>query len=125
MKKLTPVLNVDAIDPCLPFWVDRLGFEKTAEMPHEGSLGFVILKRDGVEVMYETRAAVDADLGTSAGIPLGGAMLYIEVDDLDDVERRLDGVPHVIPRRTTFYGADEILVREPGGNLVLFARFGG
>jgi hypothetical protein len=125
MKKLTPVLNVDAIEPCLPFWVDRLGFEKTAEVPHEGSLGFVILKRGGVEVMYETRAAVDADLGTSANIPLGGAMLYVEVDDLDDVERRLDGVPHVIPRRKTFYGADEILVREPAGNLVLFAHFGG
>jgi catechol 2,3-dioxygenase-like lactoylglutathione lyase family enzyme len=125
MKKLTPVLNVDAIEPCLPFWVDRLGFEKTAEMPHEGSLGFVILKRDAVEVMYETRAAVDADLGAPMNLPTGGAMLYIEVDDLDDVERRLDGVPHVIPRRETFYGADEILVREPGGNLVLFAHFGG
>jgi catechol 2,3-dioxygenase-like lactoylglutathione lyase family enzyme len=125
MKKLTPVLNVDAIEPCLPFWVDRLGFEKTAEMPHEGSLGFVILKRDAVEVMYETRAAVDADLGAPMNLPTGGAMLYIEVDDLDDVERRLDGVPHVIPRRKTFYGADEILVREPGGNLVLFAHFGG
>ena len=125
MKKLTPVLNVDAIEPCLPFWVDRLGFEKTAEMPHEDALGFVILKHGSVEVMYESRAAVDADLGTPANIPLGGTMLYIEVDDLDDVERRLDGVPHVIPRRKTFYGADEILVREPGGNLVLFAHFGG
>jgi len=29
----------------------------------------------------------------------------------------------VIPRRTTFYGADELIVREPGGNVVTFAQF--
>ena len=125
MKKLTPVLNVEAIEPVLPFWVDRLGCEKTAEVPHEDALGFVILKHGDVEIMYQTQASVEADLGSPAGIPLGGTSLFIEVDDLDDVERRLDGIPHVIPRRKTFYGADEIVVREPGGNLVIFAHFGG
>lgn len=125
MKKLTPVLNVEAIEPVLPFWVDRLGCEKTAEVPHEDALGFVILKHGDVEIMYQTQASVEADLGSDAGIPLGGTSLFIEVDDLDDVERRLDGIPHVIPRRKTFYGADEIVVREPGGNLVIFAHFGG
>jgi len=29
MKKLTPVLFVEAIEPCLPFWTERLGFTKT------------------------------------------------------------------------------------------------
>lgn len=124
MKKLTPVLNVDAIEPALPFWVDRLGFEKTAEVPHEGALGFVMLKHGDVEIMYQTVASVEADLGKAAGIPLGGTSLFIEVNDLDDVARRLEGVPHVIPRRKTFYGADEIVVREPGGSLVIFAQFG-
>jgi uncharacterized glyoxalase superfamily protein PhnB len=125
MKKLTPVLNVETIEPVLPFWVDRLGFEKTAEVPHDDALGFVILKHGEVEIMYQTRASVEADLGSSARIPLGGTALFIEVDDLDDVERRLDGIPHVIPRRKTFYGADEIVVREPGGNLIVFAHFDG
>ena len=125
MKKLTPVLNVETIEPVLPGWVDRLGFEKTAEVPHEDALGFVILKQGSVEIMYQTRASVEADLGSDAGIPLGGTSLFIEVDDLDDVERRLDGVQHVIPRRKTFYGADEIVVREPAGNLVIFAHFDG
>ncbi|HEX6751015.1 MAG TPA: hypothetical protein VF092_27245 [Longimicrobium sp.] len=126
MKKLTPVLAVEAIEPVLPFWIDRLGFEKTAEVPHEDALGFVILKRGGVEVMYQTTASIQADVGAAVGtIPLGGTLMYIEVDDLDDVERRLDGVEHVIPRRKTFYGADEIIVREPGGNLVTFSHFAG
>ena len=30
----------------------------------------------------------------------------------------------LVPRRRTFYGADEIFVREPGGNVVGFAQFG-
>jgi hypothetical protein len=125
MKKLTPVLAVQAIEPVLPFWIDRLGFEKTAEVPHEDALGFVILKQGGVELMYQTLASIAADVGASVTIPEGGTVLYIEVDDLDDVERRLEGVPLVIPRRKTFYGADELLVREPGGNLVTFSHFAG
>ena len=125
MKKLTPVLAVQAIEPVLPFWIDRLGFEKTAEVPHDDALGFVILKHGDVEIMYQTQASIEADLGSLARIPLGGTSLFIEVDDLDDVERRLDGIPHVIPRRKTFYGADEIVVREPCGNLVTFSHFAG
>jgi hypothetical protein len=30
----------------------------------------------------------------------------------------------LVPRRKTFYGAEEIFVREPGGNVVGFAQFG-
>jgi uncharacterized glyoxalase superfamily protein PhnB len=123
MKKLTPVLPVQAIEPVLPFWIDRLGFEKTAEVPHDDALGFVILVRGDVQLMYQTQASIAADLGVPITIPDGGTMLYMEVEDLDDVERRLEGIQHVIPRRKTFYGADEILVREPGGHLVLFAHF--
>ena len=125
MKKLTPVIPVQAIEPVLPFWVDRLGFEKTAEVPHEDALGFVILKRGGVELMYQTQASIAADVDALGAIPQGGTLLYIEVDDLDDVARRLDGVELVIPRRKTFYGADEIVVREPGGNVVTFSHFAG
>ncbi|HEU0053551.1 MAG TPA: hypothetical protein VFQ39_10255, partial [Longimicrobium sp.] len=45
-------------------------------------------------------------------------VLYIEVGDLDAVERALEGVEIVQPRRRTFYGMEEIGVREPGGNVI-------
>jgi hypothetical protein len=121
--KLTPVLIVEAIEPCLSFWIDRLGFTKTVEVPHGEQLGFVILVRDGVEVMYQTRASVLGDVPAVADTPFRGTLLYFEVDDLDAVEEALAGVPLVIPRRTTFYGAQEIIVREPAGNVVTFAQF--
>ena len=121
--KLTPVLIVEAIEPCLPFWIDRLGFTKTVEVPHGDQLGFVILVRDGVEVMYQTRASIQGDVPAVADTPLRGNLLYFEVDDLDAVESALKGIQQVIPRRTTFYGAQEMIVREPGGNVVTFAQF--
>lgn len=118
-KKLTPIMTVEAIEPCLPFWVERLGFELTVEVPQGDRLGFVILARDGVEVMYQTHASVMGDLGIS--VPVGGA-LYLEVDALEPIVRTMEGAEVVVPERTTFYGARELFVREPGGHLVGFSQ---
>ena len=124
VKRLTPVLMVDAIEPVLDFWMKRLGFEKTLEVPHEGALGFVALERDGIQLMYQTKASVAADVEPLAASPMRGTFLFIEVDDLDAVERSLAGVTAVVPRRSTFYGSTELIVREPAGNAVTFAQFG-
>ncbi|MBI4539165.1 MAG: VOC family protein [Gemmatimonadetes bacterium] len=123
MKKLTPVLYVEEIEPVLSFWIDRLGFRTTVEVPEGERLGFVILQNGAVELMYQTRESVKKDIPPLADHPAGGTMLYIEVDDLDAVERALKGVPLIVPRRTTFYGAQEMIVREPAGNVVAFAQF--
>ena len=125
MRKLSPLLTVEAIEPCLSFWVDRLGFAKTVEVPDGSSLGFVILAKDGVEIMYQSRASVAKDIppmasGAAGAMPAMG--LFIEVGDIDAVEESLAGVPHVIPRRKTFYGMDEVVVRDPGGYVVVFAQ---
>ena len=120
LKKLSPVLLVDAIEPCLPFW-ERLGWVNVAEVPHGDVLGFVILVKDGLEVMYQTRASVAADIAALTDLPTGGTFLFLEVNDLDAVIREIAGAPRVFERRTTFYGMDEIGVREPGGNAITFA----
>ena len=122
MKKLTPVLLVDAIEPALPFWEERLGFTRTAEVPHEDRLGFVMLAKDGVEIMYQSVASVNADVPELASTPTGATFLFIEVENLDAIVAALEGIETVIPRRKTFYGADEYVVREPGGNVVTFAQ---
>lgn len=123
MKRLTPVLCVDEIEPVLDFWVERLGFAKTVEVPEGNRIGFLILQKGVVEVMYQTHDSVAKDIPALAGHPMSGSMLFLEVDDLDAVGRALEGIPLVAPRRKTFYGAEEIIVREPGGNVVTFAQF--
>jgi uncharacterized glyoxalase superfamily protein PhnB len=123
-KKLTPVLYVERIEPCLDFWVGRLGFEKTVEVPEGDALGFVILQRDGVEVMLQSYASLEKDIpafGEEARRSTN--FLFVEVTDFEDVARRGEGLEVVLPRRKTFYGATEIGVREPGGHVVVFASF--
>jgi uncharacterized glyoxalase superfamily protein PhnB len=122
LNKLSPVLVVDAIEPCLSFWVDRLGFTRIAEVPDGDRLGFVILQKDGIEVMYQSRESVRKDIPALADVPAGGTNLYIDVADVGAVERAVKGAEVVVPRRKTFYGADEIGVREPGGNAVIFGQ---
>jgi catechol 2,3-dioxygenase-like lactoylglutathione lyase family enzyme len=125
-KKLTPVVAVDAIEPLLPFWRDRLGFEVTAEVPHDDALGFVILNRGGAELMLQTHASVQADDARVAeSMRPGNSILFLEVDSIDAVEAALEGLDLLVPRRETFYGSTEVWVTAPDGTVVGFAEFGG
>ncbi len=124
VKKLTPVRLVDEIEPCLNFWVERLGFAKTMDVPDGDKLAFVILQKDGIELMYQTHASVEKDAsGSIWPYVKGPAFLYVEVDSLDETIAAMSGVEVVMPVRTTFYGAREIGVKEPGGHVVTFAQF--
>jgi uncharacterized glyoxalase superfamily protein PhnB len=124
VKKVTAVLLVEEIEPCLNFWVDRLGFTKTAEVPDRNKLAFVILQKGSTEMMYQTFASVEKDNAEVAkDARRGPTFLYVEVDDLDAVIAALKGVPVVMPVRTTFYGAKEIGVKDPAGHFVTFAQY--
>ena len=125
IKRLTPVLMVDEIEPSLPFWVDRLGFEKTAEVPEGDKLGFVILKRGEVEVMLQSRAGQLKDNAALAAGPFAkdGVMLFIEITGFDEWLPKLEGLEVVVPERNTFYGSREIGVRAPSGIIVVLAEF--
>lgn len=48
---------------------------------------------------------------------------YLGVEDLASVEAAVDPTAVIIPRRETFYGAEEVVVRTPGGHVVGFAQF--
>ena len=121
MKKLTPNLIVNKIEDNLPFWVDRLGFEKTVEVPEGKSLGFVILQRGDVELMLQSRASLAKDVPAIADGSYR-SVLYIEIPNLAPIRKALAGWPSVVPERKTFYGAQEIIVRDPDGNAVFFSH---
>jgi uncharacterized glyoxalase superfamily protein PhnB len=46
----------------------------------------------------------------------------VEVENLDETIGALRGVEVVMPVRTTFYGAREIVVKDPAGHFVTFAQ---
>lgn len=120
MNQLTTNLIVDEIESCLPFWCERLGFDKTVQVPETGKPGFVILKRGPLQIMLQSRASLATDLPAIAEGPYR-SVLYIEVDDLAPIRKALDGWPKVVDERKTFYGAREMVVADPAGNHVFFA----
>ncbi|MEO8200720.1 MAG: VOC family protein [Gemmatimonadota bacterium] len=121
MKKLTPVIIVEAIEPCLPFWAP-LGFNTTASVPEGDRLGFSMLASGEVEIMYQTVESVKKDAAGVIALP-SRTNLFIEVDSLDEVVPALKGAEITIPVRDTFYGSREIGVRAPCGTQVTFAEF--
>jgi len=123
VKKLTPVLFVERIEPVLPFWTEHLGFIKTVEVPEDGRLGFVILQQGDVEVMYQTYATVSKDLPqVLEQVRKGPTFLYIEVENLDALKPALQSTDVYLPERKTFYGAREIGIRDPAGHYLTFAE---
>ena len=125
LKRLTPVMVVEAVEPCLRFWTERFGFKAENEVPGpDGKLVFASAQKDGVEVMYQTRSSVIADQpGLAKELDGRSIVLFIAVEDLDAVERAVKGAPVVKARHKTFYGSEELYVREPGGHAVGFAQF--
>src|SRR3569623_515571 len=107
LSKITAVLIVSAIEPCLDFWQRRLGFHLTTQVPHGELLGFAMLEGGGVEVMYQSEASVRGDASARMMKDFRGdkTYLFVETSDLDAIERALDGCEVVLPRRTTFYGS--------------------
>lgn len=134
VKKSTPVLVVERIEPALEFW-KKVGLEKVTEVPEgEGAmarLGFAILAGPGIEVMYQTSTSVEADLVAAASDRAAfrkgpqQATLFVEVASIAEVEKALAGERLVMPFRTTFYGAKELGYSDRAGNVVVFAEMTG
>ena len=124
VKRITPVLLVSEIEPQFHFWVDRLGFAKTIEVPDGNKLAFVAFQKGPAEVMYQTYASVehDAPPAMAAAARKGPTYLYIEVDNLDAVLAGMKDLPKVMPERTAFYGMREFAVADPAGHFITFAQ---
>lgn len=125
LETLAPVLIVDAVEPCIAFWKDRFGLTVENEVPgDDGTLVFASVKNDALEIMYQTRKSVIADSPTQERDLTGhSTALFFRVNDLDAAEAAAKGAPVVKARHKTFYGSEEFYVREPGGNVVGFAKF--
>ena len=121
IRKVTPILIVDEIEPALALWTGVLGYEKQVEVPHDGRAGFVLLSRDGQEVMMQTRVSLRADMPRVAKLDIG-CLLYMDVDSLSAAMAATRGLDVVVHERETAYGAREIFVRDPVGNVIGFAE---
>ncbi|HEY2364661.1 MAG TPA: VOC family protein [Candidatus Angelobacter sp.] len=125
VKKITSILFAEELEPCIQFWIERMGFQKTIEVPEGNKIGFVLLEKNGLELMYQSFASVDKDnAATGAAVRKGPSVLYIEVADLDAALAATKGAEVVMQVRTTFYQSKEFGIKDPAGHYLIFAQQG-
>ena len=125
VKRITPILFAQEIEPCIEFWTERLGFQKTVEVPEGDKTGFAILEKDGLELMYQSYASVEKDSAATAQLARKGpTFLYIDVDDLSHALAATKGAEIAMPERSTFYGSREFGIKDPVGHWIIFAQQG-
>jgi uncharacterized glyoxalase superfamily protein PhnB len=124
VKKITSILYTDQVEPCVKFWVERLGFEVTAQVPDGDKLAFAIVQKGNVELMYQSYASAAKDPTSEAlkSHKIGASFLYVEVDDLDKTLAAMKGAELLHDVQTTFYGMREFIVSDPAGHVVIFAQ---
>jgi uncharacterized glyoxalase superfamily protein PhnB len=125
VKKITPILFAEEIESCIQFWTERVGFQKAIEVPEGNKTGFVLLEKNGLELMYQSFASVDIDnAAIGAAVRRGPSILYIEVANLDATLAATQGAEMVMPVRTTFYQSKEFGIKDPAGHYLIFAQQG-
>jgi hypothetical protein len=123
LTKLTTLLVVDAIEPCLPTW-QALGYAISVRVPEQGTLAFCILSGPAAEVMLQTNASLAEDLpDVHAHRPTH--LLYGEVASLESAKPALEAAKVLVPQRKTFYGAKEIWFELPGRMILGLAEHAG
>ena len=123
MLKIAPTLIVEKVEPTVDFMVEKLSFEKTAEVPGENGLNFAMLVSGNVEIHVQTRrsAAEDIPYFDKAAMP-PSSFLYIDIEDVSSLYEKLKHEDIVLPLRKTFYGATHFFIREPGGHVLGFSE---
>jgi uncharacterized glyoxalase superfamily protein PhnB len=124
VRRITSILYTNEVESCVKFWVERLGFKAGPQVPDGDKIGFAIVQKGNVELMYQSYASAAKDPTTSALKlhPGGASFIYVEVDDLDRTLAAMKGVELLHPVHTTFYGMKEFIVQDPAGHIVIFAQ---
>jgi uncharacterized glyoxalase superfamily protein PhnB len=122
VKRITPILYAKEVEPCVRFWVERLGFEKTVEVPDGDHIGFAILRKGELELMYQRLGDSKDDFTRMNVAGKGPTFLYVEVASLDATLEAMRGIQIAIPVHETFYGMNEFGVKDPAEHFILFAQ---
>ena len=124
INRSTPILHVSAVEPSVKFWTERFGFKVTIQVPEGNHLGFAALEKDSIELMYQTYSGMKADPANplADAVEKGPSFLFIEVPDINAVISVLKKDEIVQELHETFYGAKEVVVKEPGGHFVIFSQ---
>jgi uncharacterized glyoxalase superfamily protein PhnB len=124
LESLSPNLIVADVNCSVDFYTGKLGFTRIASVPDSGKLNWAMVTRGPVTVMFQTLTSIQEDvpeLKLSAGA--AAATFYIKVKGLSVWHESIkENVAIALPMRKTFYGANEFAIKDPDGNVLMFAE---
>lgn len=120
LKKLTPNMMVEDVQKTIDFYRDVLGFQVITTVPGENEVGFAIMQRDGVELMFQSRNSLSDNVPALTGSIIGASQtFYIEVAGVTQLYEQLkDKVEIVVAMHDTFYGTREFYFRDINGYIL-------
>jgi uncharacterized glyoxalase superfamily protein PhnB len=115
---------VEDVQRTLAFYQQTLGFEVVTTVPDAAPFDFAIVRRDGVELMFQSRPSLSDDVPALTGSPIGASQtFYIEVTGIDALYAQLQGkVEIVVELHSTFYGTREFYFRDVNGYVLSFSE---
>jgi len=124
INRSTPILHVKRVEPSLKFWTERFGFKAIIQVPEGDHIGFVALENGPVELMLQTYEGMQSDPNNPLAkvADQGPSFIFMEVPDINVVIKSLQGAEIVQDLHETFYGAKEVVTKEPGGHFVIFSQ---
>jgi uncharacterized glyoxalase superfamily protein PhnB len=124
LKKLTPNFMVEDVRKTIGFYQDVLGFEVLTTVEDEDEIGFAIMHRDQIEIMFQSRKSLSENVPALTGSAIGASQtLYIEVTGIDQLYEQLRGkVEVVVEMHSTFYGTREFYFKDINGYILSFSE---
>jgi uncharacterized glyoxalase superfamily protein PhnB len=124
LKKLTPNMMVEDVRKTIEFYRDVLGFETLTTVEGDSEIAFAIVRRDSVEVMFQSRKSLSENVPALTGSAIGASQtFYIEVTDIQQLYDQLRSkVEIVVDMHDTFYGTREFYFRDVNGYILSFSE---
>ena len=135
LNKLTPNLVVEDVNRTVEFYHDVLGFEFVmgvieelqeilTSYPQDRLLDYAMMKCGNVEIMFQAERSLTMVLPVLKGREIGGTFtLYMELDNVSDMYAKVKGTVTVVKDlHTTFYGMQELYIKDCNGYILAFAE---
>lgn len=123
LESISPNLIADNVNASVDFYTKHLGFKLIASVPETGELGWAMVQRDTVAIMFQSLKSIEEDV---PGLNLkkgASGTFFIKMKGVDEMYNLVKGkVPIPMDMRTTFYGTKEFIVQDPDGYLMMFAE---
>ena len=124
IKKLTPNLIVRDVEASLKFYREVLGLETGFTVPDKSPYVFGSVTNGVVEIFFNDQKTVAAEYPKLAAAIGGSLTLYMEVDDLQAVQERVQNqnAKIAMPVTEQFYGMREFAFEDGDGYTITIAE---